>query len=247
MPQAPPAVAGPDRSEHWKRSTPSLARSAKAVPCPSFPASAGRVPRSPAPGCPSDQSPLRNRSFRSLGTASPRNRFGPASAAWSEERGRAAGQGESSGFSVRVWPDALLRLPAGEGSRLDLGLGWRGRLRSILSSPRFSGLSGQKNPSRGRVAEWLKAPDSKLFLPLWTDFLPLGQKCHFRPISLGFYNSHLDREGHRKTRFSTSSIQAEYTSGSIQVGGKQSDTGRLGLPEKIHVLWGGMEITRSIR
>jgi len=105
----------------------------------------------------------------------------------------------------------------------------------------------RKTPSRGRVAEWLKAPDSKLFLPLWTDFLPLGQKCHFRPISLGFYNSHLDREGHRKTRFSTSSIQAEYTSGSIQVGGKQSDTGRLGLPEKIHVLWGGMEITRSIR
>ena len=97
------------------------------------------------------------------------------------------------------------------------------------------------------MAEWLKAPDSKLFLPLWTDFLPLGQKCHFRPISLGFYNSHLDREGHRKTQFSTSSIQVEYTSGSIQVGGKQSDTGRLGLPEKIHVLWGGMEITRSIR
>jgi hypothetical protein len=94
----------------------------------------------------------------------------------------------------------------------------------------------RKTPSRGRVAEWLKAPDSKLFLPLWTDFLPLGQKCHFRPISLGFYNSHLDMEGHRKTRFPTSSIQVEYTSGSIQVGGKQSDTGRLGLPEKIHVL-----------
>ena len=80
--------------------------------------------------------------------------------------------------------------------------------------------------------------DSKLFLPLWTDFLPLGQKCHFRPISLGFYNSHLDREGHRKTRFSTSSIQAEYTSGSIQVGGKQSDTGRLGFPVKIRLLCG---------
>ena len=84
----------------------------------------------------------------------------------------------------------------------------------------------------------MKAPDSKLFLPLWTDFLPLGQKCHFRPISLGFYNSHLDREGHRKTRFSTSSIQAEYTSGSIQVGGKQSDTGRLGFPVKIRLLCG---------
>ena len=96
----------------------------------------------------------------------------------------------------------------------------------------------ERQQSRGRVAEWLKAPDSKLFSPLWTDFLPLGQKCHFRSISLGFYNSHLDREGHRKTRFSTSSIQAEYTSGSIQVGGKQSDTGRLGFPVKIRLLCG---------
>ena len=69
----------------------------------------------------------------------------------------------------------------------------------------------------------MKAPDSKLFLPLWTDFLPLGQKCHFRPISLGFYNSHLDMEGHRKTRFPTSSIQVEYTSGSIQVGVYKSE------------------------
>jgi hypothetical protein len=68
MPQAPPAEAGPDRSRQWKRSTPSLARSAKAVPCPSFPASAGRVPRSPAPGrrnCPRDpreslSAPFRN-------------------------------------------------------------------------------------------------------------------------------------------------------------------------------------------
>ena len=77
------------------------------------------------------------------------------------EQGRAAGQSESLGFSIRVWPDALLRLPAGEGSRLDSGLGRRGRLRSILSLPRFSGLTGRGNPSRGRVAEWLKAPDSK--------------------------------------------------------------------------------------
>ena len=72
-------------------------------------------------------------------------------------------------------------------------------------------------PSRGRVAEWLKAPDSKLLLPPWTGFLPLGQKWRFRPISLGFYNFHLDMEGRRKTRFSTGSIQVEYTSGSIQV------------------------------
>jgi hypothetical protein len=36
----PPAERDSDRSEHWKRSTPSLAQSAKAVSSPSFPASA---------------------------------------------------------------------------------------------------------------------------------------------------------------------------------------------------------------
>ena len=49
--RATQAAAGPDRSKHWKRSTPSLARSANAVPPPSsFPARAGLVPRSPARG-----------------------------------------------------------------------------------------------------------------------------------------------------------------------------------------------------
>jgi hypothetical protein len=48
--QATLAAAGPDRSKHWGRSTPSLAPSAKAVPPASFPASAGLVPRSPARG-----------------------------------------------------------------------------------------------------------------------------------------------------------------------------------------------------
>ena len=46
MPQATPAAAGSGRSELWKRSPQPLARSAKATPCPSFPASAGPVPRS---------------------------------------------------------------------------------------------------------------------------------------------------------------------------------------------------------
>jgi hypothetical protein len=36
----PPAERDSDRSEHWKRSNPSLAQSAKAVPPSSFPASA---------------------------------------------------------------------------------------------------------------------------------------------------------------------------------------------------------------
>jgi hypothetical protein len=35
----PPAERDSDRSEHWKRSNPSLAQSAKAVPSQSFPAS----------------------------------------------------------------------------------------------------------------------------------------------------------------------------------------------------------------
>ena len=48
--RATQAAAGPDRSKHWKRSTPSLARSANAVPPASFPARAGLVPRSPARG-----------------------------------------------------------------------------------------------------------------------------------------------------------------------------------------------------
>jgi hypothetical protein len=83
--------------------------------------------------------------------------------------------------------------------------------------PRRRGLGSFRGRVEGRVAEWLKAPDSKLFLPLWTALLTLGQKWRFRPISLGFYNFHLDTEGRRKTRFSTGSIQVEYTSGSIQV------------------------------
>ena len=70
----------------------------------------------------------------------------------------------------------------------------------------------RKTPSRGRVAEWLKAPDSKLFSPLWTDFLPLGQKCQFRPISKDSNRCLLDRLGHQVTRFSARSIQVEYTS-----------------------------------
>ena len=43
---ATPAAAGSGRSELWKRSPHPLARSAKASPCSSFPASAGPVPRS---------------------------------------------------------------------------------------------------------------------------------------------------------------------------------------------------------
>jgi hypothetical protein len=39
------AAAGPDRSKHWKRSTPPLAHSAKAIPRSSFPARAGLAPR----------------------------------------------------------------------------------------------------------------------------------------------------------------------------------------------------------
>ncbi|MEY4529112.1 MAG: hypothetical protein RL768_2831 [Nitrospirota bacterium] len=46
MPPATPAAAGSGRSELWKRSSHPLARSAKATPCSSFPASAGPVPRS---------------------------------------------------------------------------------------------------------------------------------------------------------------------------------------------------------
>jgi hypothetical protein len=208
---------------------------------PELPCKRRSGPAEPSPGMPKRPEPppeqelpvprhsIAKKPLFGPGTAAQSMVCGPGCAvrgAWSVERGWGAwqggvagrrGWGESPGFSVRVWPDALLRLPAGEGSRLDLGLGWRGRLRSILSSPRFSGLSGQKNPSRGRVAEWLKAPDSKLFLPLWTALLTLGQKWRFRPISLGFYNFHLDTEGRRKTRFSTGSIQVEYTSGSIQV------------------------------
>jgi hypothetical protein len=41
------AGAKSGRSEHWKRSNPPLAHGAKAPPCPSLPASAGLVPRSP--------------------------------------------------------------------------------------------------------------------------------------------------------------------------------------------------------
>ena len=159
------------RAQRESRSLPELPcerRSGPAEPSPG-------MPKRPEPP-PEQELPVRRHSIAKKplfgpGTAAQSMVCGPGWAArgawseergaWSVERGRAAGQGESPGFSVRVWPDALLRLPAGEGSRLDLGLGWRGRLRSILSSPRFSGLSGQKNPSRGRVAEWLKAPDSK--------------------------------------------------------------------------------------
>ena len=41
-----PAAAGPGRNEHWRRTTNSLAHSAKAPPPPSLPASAGPIPRS---------------------------------------------------------------------------------------------------------------------------------------------------------------------------------------------------------
>jgi hypothetical protein len=44
-----PAAAGSGRSEHWKRSPSSLARSAKAHTPASFPASAGPIPQSPDP------------------------------------------------------------------------------------------------------------------------------------------------------------------------------------------------------
>ena len=51
--QAPnhPAAAGSGRSEHWKRSNPSpRATARKPHPTPSFPASAGPIPRSPRRG-----------------------------------------------------------------------------------------------------------------------------------------------------------------------------------------------------
>ena len=46
-PPCHPAAAGSGRSKHWKRSNPPPARSAKALPSPSFPASADPFPRSP--------------------------------------------------------------------------------------------------------------------------------------------------------------------------------------------------------
>jgi len=138
---------------------------------------------------------------------------------------RRTGKGDAPDFSVRRWRGCALCLRSGERCRLYQLIGRRcavDPLQLLSPSPRSRKVL-ERQQSRGRVAEWLKAPDSKLFLPLWTDFLPLGQKCHFRPISLGFYNSHLDMEGHRKTRFPTSSIQVEYTSGSIQVGVYKSE------------------------
>jgi hypothetical protein len=48
---------------------------------------------------------------------------------------------------------------------------------------------------------------SKLFSPLWTDFLPLGQKCHFRPFSAGFNRCRLDRLGREVTRVLGRNIQ----------------------------------------
>jgi hypothetical protein len=76
----------------------------------------------------------------------------------------------------------------------------------------------RKTPSRGRVAEWLKAPDSKLFSPPRTDFLSLGQKCHFRPISKDYNRYLLDRLGLQVTQFSAWSIQVEYTRRAEQLG-----------------------------
>ena len=62
------------------------------------------------------------------------------------------------------------------------------------------------------MVEWLKAPGSKLFSPRWSDFLPLAQKCHFRPFSAGFNRCRLDRLGREVTRVLELSIQVEYTS-----------------------------------
>ena len=66
-----PAAAGSGRSEHWKRSPLSLARSAKAHAPASFPASAGPIPRSPHPR-PSPDRQTRNAPH----TAHPTDRLG---------------------------------------------------------------------------------------------------------------------------------------------------------------------------
>ncbi len=56
-----PAAAGSGRSEHWKRSPSSLARSAKAHAPASFPASAGPIPQSPTHDSALSPDPQRNR------------------------------------------------------------------------------------------------------------------------------------------------------------------------------------------
>ena len=52
----------------------------------------------------------------------------------------------------------------------------------------------------------------KLFSPLRTDFLPVGQKWNFRPFSAVFECDPLDTLGHQVSRISARSIQVEYTS-----------------------------------
>ena len=87
------------------------------------------------------------------------------------------------------------------------------------SSGQFSGLRGKRSNPVGTHSKrhrlWGPLPsghDSKLFPPLWTDFLSLGQKCHFRPISKHSNRSYLDTHGHQVTRILAMSIQVEYKS-----------------------------------
>jgi hypothetical protein len=82
------------------------------------------------------------------------------------------------------------------------------------SSGQFSGLRGKRSNPVGTHSKrhrlWGPLPsghDSKLFPPLWTDFLPLGQKCHFRPISKDSNRSYLDTIGLQVTRFTAWSMQ----------------------------------------
>jgi hypothetical protein len=50
--------------------------------------------------------------------------------------------------------------------------------------------------------------DSKLFSPLWTDFLPRGQKCHFRRLLLVFNVCHSDASARRVTKLPVGDVRA---------------------------------------
>jgi hypothetical protein len=86
-------------------------------------------------------------------------------------------------------------------------------------SGQFSGLRGElSNPVRThsrRHRLWGSLPSghiSKLFSPPRTDFLPLSQKCHFRPISKDSNRSYLDTLGLQVAQFSARSMQVALSS-----------------------------------
>lgn len=79
----------------------------------------------------------------------------------------------------------------------DIQLPSPNHFRDDLRKTRRAGNSGRRR----------QEADGKLFSPLWTDFLPLGQKCHFRPFPWVFKPCSLDTLGPQVTQFLARSKQ----------------------------------------